>query len=301
MSARQHPQHRDVGFVLEIDPDLGAHVPEAERDRVRTAARGRLISLRPGQWQLGALLTDSTQLVGFLLSEGRVCSETTLRDRSLIEFFGPGDILPASDEDDLGGLVDPPAITVLQDTVLVALGATFVRAAARWPGLLTAVVHRLERQRRRLAVQALIVHLPQAKHRLLLVLWHLSLSWGHVTPDGVHVPLRLTHDILGQLTAARRPTVSLAVKELHAEGCLQRREDGTWLLTPRGQDAVRALCEADGFPEELRRAPDPVVTLGNQPVQDGPAVGMDCDDRARMDGDDRARMPPRAHDGHAGP
>jgi hypothetical protein len=43
--------------------------------------------------------------------------------------------------------------------------------------------------------------------------------------------MTLSHRMLGQLIGARRPTVSTALSELVKEGELQRRDDGTWLLT----------------------------------------------------------------------
>jgi hypothetical protein len=53
-----------------------------------------------------------------------------------------------------------------------------------------------------------------------------------VTPGGLVVPLQFTHEALGRLIGARRPTVSLALKELSSAGLLSRRDDGAWLLRP---------------------------------------------------------------------
>jgi CRP/FNR family transcriptional regulator, cyclic AMP receptor protein len=131
---------------------------------------------------------------------------------------------------------------------VLALGATFLAAAAHWPGLLSRVLERIERQHERLAAQQLIVHLPLAKDRLLLMIRHLATRWGQVTPDGIHLPLRLTHDVLGQLIAARRSTVTLAVHELVSEGSVRRTEDDAWVLTVDGQEA----CQAVGFTDPTR-------------------------------------------------
>jgi len=54
--------------------------------------------------------------------------------------------------------------------------------------------------------------------------------WGRVTPDGVVVPLELTHAALARVLGAARPTVTLAIRELERAGCLARRADGRWLL-----------------------------------------------------------------------
>jgi CRP-like cAMP-binding protein len=170
---------------------------------------------------------------------------------------------------------------VIRDALLIVLGAGFLRAAARWPALLAAVLARLEHQRRRLATQSLIVHLPQAKHRLLLTLWHLATRWGYVTPAGVLVNLRLTHDLLGQLIAARRPTVSLAIKELDREGSIRRLESGAWLVTRRGQEAITQISGL----RHVRRAEG---SNGVHAGRTGSGAG---------DGDgDGAHVPPRGAD-----
>jgi CRP-like cAMP-binding protein len=46
----------------------------------------------------------------------------------------------------------------------------------------------------------------------------------------VLVPLRLTHAILADLVAARRPTVTSALTELGREGLVQSVQEG-WLLS----------------------------------------------------------------------
>lgn len=58
------------------------------------------------------------------------------------------------------------------------------------------------------------------------MLWHLADRWGRVTPDGVIVPLKLTHEALGRLVGAQRPTVTLALGELVASGRVTRALTG---------------------------------------------------------------------------
>jgi CRP-like cAMP-binding protein len=62
------------------------------------------------------------------------------------------------------------------------------------------------------------------------MLQHIAERAGRVTSDGTLIPIRLTHEALGKLVGARRPTVSLAMKELDAAGRVRRLADGTWLL-----------------------------------------------------------------------
>ena len=68
--------------------------------------------------------------------------------------------------------------------------------------------------------------------RLLGLMWLLAESWGQVTPSGTTLPLALTHDALGRLIGARRPTVTLALGELTDRGAIVRQVRG-WLLLER--------------------------------------------------------------------
>ena len=51
-----------------------------------------------------------------------------------------------------------------------------------------------------------------------------------MTPAGVHVPVVMTHKLIGQLVAAQRSTVSAALAHLASTGALTRQSDGSWLL-----------------------------------------------------------------------
>ena len=60
-------------------------------------------------------------------------------------------------------------------------------------------------------MQAAILALPRVESRVLAILWHLADVFGSVNADGVLVPLKLTHERLGRLVGAQRPTVTLDV------------------------------------------------------------------------------------------
>lgn len=248
-ATRPRGNHRDgkvlraieVGYVLELDPDLGAGLPVGEWDAARNVARGPLITLARGSWDIAADGAEHDVVAGFLLGSGVVARELTLGGRHLIELLGPGDVIQVPGSGEASWPLRGATHTVIGEAQALSLSGGFMRSTIRWPSLLAAVLDRIERQRQRFAVQALIVHLPRARERVLLMLWHLCTHWGYVASDGIHLPLRITHQLLGQLTAAERSTVSLAIGELAHAGRLERLDDGTWLLTPGGQAAVTAI------------------------------------------------------------
>ena len=61
------------------------------------------------------------------------------------------------------------------------------------------------------------------------VLESARMAVGRVRTDGVILPLRLTHNVLADLVAARRPTVSTALGELIRDGLLRSVPNG-WVL-----------------------------------------------------------------------
>ena len=110
-----------------------------------------------------------------------------------------------------------------------------------------------------------------------------------MAPIGVVIPLQLTHETLGRLIGARRPTVSLALKELDGDNLLERRADGAWLLHYEALERLGAEGRAssswqpaDARPVEIEAVP------GELPAELTPeAFRMTKDDmralRARVD------------------
>jgi Mn-dependent DtxR family transcriptional regulator len=74
-----------------------------------------------------------------------------------------------------------------------------------------------------------------------------------MTPDGIVVPLRLTHETLGALVAARRPSVTSALGRL-ADAGLLRRGDGVWLLDRGAEQRLAEFLVAQETRLSSRRA-----------------------------------------------
>jgi CRP/FNR family transcriptional regulator, cyclic AMP receptor protein len=77
--------------------------------------------------------------------------------------------------------------------------------------------------------------------RLILLFWELADRWGRVAPDGVSVPLPLTHQTLGRIIRAQRPSVTAALTELRERGFLGREADGTWVIHGDASEQLREL------------------------------------------------------------
>jgi hypothetical protein len=90
---------------------------------------------------------------------------------------------------------------------MAVLDGRFVTAATRWPTVIEEITERAVRRSHALGLQLALGQVPRIEGRLLLLFWRLSQRWGRVTPEGILVPLRLTHETLAALVAARRPSV----------------------------------------------------------------------------------------------
>jgi CRP/FNR family transcriptional regulator, cyclic AMP receptor protein len=119
---------------------------------------------------------------------------------------------------------------VLEPTRLAVLDHRLVVRLTPWPVLGLELFSRGTRRAHSLAVTLAIAHHPRVDERLVLTLRHLAERWGRVGPDGIAVPLPLSHQRLADLVGAHRPGVTSAMGELARAGAISRREDRTWVL-----------------------------------------------------------------------
>lgn len=134
---------------------------------------------------------------------------------------------------------------VIDETSFAVLDARAAALLCRWPALVTALMARSTARAHALAFSLAITCIIGVKVRLLVLLWHLADRWGIVRPDGVHVPLRLTHETLGKLVGARRPSVSTALGELADGGLVERATTG-WVLHGDPPEELRRMHERRG-------------------------------------------------------
>lgn len=214
--------------LLDHDADLGEGIPESERALARRNLIVPAIALEPGPLDVEGLgLPDSA--FALLVISGELTCDVRLDGRSLTEILVAGD-LETPWPPNVEGLTVTREIAVVSPARIAILESRFLLTSARWPTLMLAVQRRLAAQKQRLAVHGAICQFPRVEDRLMSMLRHIAERVGRVTADGTVIPGRLTHEALGKLVGARRPTVSIAMKELAARGAVRRQPDGTWLL-----------------------------------------------------------------------
>jgi hypothetical protein len=170
--------------------------------------------------------------------DGVIAAHISVGSQPTMCLLGAGDMVAAGRRPG-DALSDAQTWTAMSAARVALLDDHILRAAQRWPGLLRAFVQRADEARARTMVQLAISHQPRVEERLVSLFRVLAERWGRVTPAGVVVALPLTHESLGRLVGARRPTVTLAVRALQDAGRLTRLEDRSWVLCePLGPDGL---------------------------------------------------------------
>jgi hypothetical protein len=225
------PETRRAPLLL-LDPDLGRLLAP---DRFDEAARGLVVSvheLYDGGSELATLTRSSPDHIGLLVLDGVIAREVVLGETVSTELLGAGDLIRPWTLEEPAGLLDSTVLwSGLSDVRLAVLGRRLSIQLCAYPELYTALIDRMSQRSARLATTQAISQMTKVDRRLLALFWHLAERWGRMTAAGVHVPLRISHRLLGQLVGARRPTISAAVRHLADGGELVRRSDSTWLVT----------------------------------------------------------------------
>jgi hypothetical protein len=225
---RAAPAGREIAALLDVDPDLGRHLPRGRREAAPRELAVRIVLLERGPWPADRIAPDH---LGVLVVDGLIGRELLADDVASMELLGAGDLVRPWDEAAGFELLQAEVRwSALARSRLALLDRRLARRLADYPEIHAALLERTAVRSRRMAVLQAIAHLTRVERRLLTLFWHLAERWGRVTPDGVLLPLTLSHRMLGQLIGARRPTVSTALGALTRAGEVSRRMDGGWLL-----------------------------------------------------------------------
>jgi CRP/FNR family cyclic AMP-dependent transcriptional regulator len=247
--------------LLRLDPRLGDLVPRHRLAEVQTALEVRVARLRPGEWDLGrAAGNGGTDHLGVLVVDGIVAHDVLIAGTTSTELIGPGDVLRPWTREARPLLQRAVRWHVLSDGRVALLDRDFSRRLGAWPEVNAMLMERLSQRAERVATAQAIAKVTRVERRVLAYLWHLAERWGRATPDGVLVPLTLSHRMLGQIVGARRPTVTAAVRLLIDTGEVVRRPDGSWLLVGDGH---RPQDEAPARPVVPRRR----IVVGREPLR----------------------------------
>jgi CRP-like cAMP-binding protein len=227
------PQTGEVVRVLDVDPDLAESLDPGSEELAlaKAAAVARVDLIGPGEWNASKEYPESAGHLGLLILEGLLARTVDVGNRTCAELLGPGDLLRPWVAIASHSSVPLEAHLTVVDPVRVAvLDRRFAKNMIRYPEVVGAILDRVMMRSRWLSFHLGVCHLKRIETRLLVVLWHFADRWGRVRPDGVLVPIRVTHQLLAGVVGAQRPSVTTALSELRRTGQIERLPDGTWLL-----------------------------------------------------------------------
>ena len=251
--------------LAEVAPDLGAFVPPDDRF-VLEQFSVPVVHVSNGSISVGELLERRAAFAAVVF-EGLVLHDLAIGGEPALRILGPGDVI---------SLADGPGPSLLRtsryraraSTRLALLGNDFLAAARRVPTVLVGLRAAEAGQVERLAAQLVICQMPRVADRVQAMLWLLADSFGRVTPTGTRLPVALTHEVLGALVGARRPTVTLALGELAERGAVVH-QDGGWLLLEPFEVAASGGHRGPEEPKLLEQEPSEWAA-GDEPIPDVP-------------------------------
>jgi CRP/FNR family transcriptional regulator, cyclic AMP receptor protein len=233
--------------ALAWDGELAAGLEGPRREQATRLSMVAAREIRTGPWFPERLSAPVLDGFGLLVLEGMAARTVDCDGRTAAELLGPGDLLAPWQCGRPHETIDVGVSwTVLSDLRVALLDRAFAQRMAPFPEVSVALAARGMQRARDLAVRLSIAQFSRVDDRLTLLLWHLAERWGRVQADGVLVRLPLTHEMLSQLIAVRRPSVTVGLGELRKRGAVVSVPGG-WLLRGEpaagvGMDSVRALA-----------------------------------------------------------
>lgn len=233
-----------VCHVLREDPELADAIPAERREQAIEECTAPELLIQPGPWG-GRGSLGFRGGIGVLVLAGLMIRRVGIEGRYSAELIGEGDLLRPGEESVSPLLPLTTHWSVVLPTRLAALDRAFEQRIAQYPELTHSLVARAIQRSKNLSVNMAIVHQARVDVRLHMLLWHLAARWGRVRSDGTVLRLRLTHALLADLVAARRPTVTTALSELSRRGLI--KTDGeTWVLSGDAPDELLAFAREAG-------------------------------------------------------
>jgi CRP/FNR family transcriptional regulator, cyclic AMP receptor protein len=222
---------RERTRVLAEDARLAGVVAREQADEARRASLATVVRRGTGAWQPAGDSELARGGFGLLVLDGVLVRRVGIEGRYGAELLSTGDLLrPWQQDGDAWTLRADFAWRVVAPLRLAALDLPWAMRMAAYPAVAAALTGRALSRTRRLATLMAIVQQPRLDQRIWLLFWELADRHGRVHQDGVHLRLRLTHEVISHLVAARRPSVSAALSGLARRGVL-RREGAEWVLT----------------------------------------------------------------------
>jgi CRP-like cAMP-binding protein len=220
-------------LLLDLDPDLAEGLDDEREALAHRHLVVRVEAIGAGTWTPAADAFGARDGgLGLIIVEGLALRRVALGHRAAAELLGAGEVMRPWEEDgEHAAYPFASSFRVLEPLSLVVLDAQVTQKLMYFPEIVNRLMGRLMARSRRVVGHLVIAQLTAVDARLHVLLWHLADRFGRVRPEGIVVPLRLTHETLGLIVGARRPSVTAALGRLAGRGLVEAMPEGGWLLS----------------------------------------------------------------------
>jgi hypothetical protein len=235
--------------VLHADLDLADRLDPERRARAAPLSVAAVLRREVGPWSARRDAAAGRSGFGLLVIDGMLVRRVGLKGRYGAELVSTGDLVqPWEYDGEAATLPFEATWRVLSRLRMAVLDLGWAGRMAPFPEIAAEITSRVMARSRRLATMLAIAHFHRLEDRLELLLWELADRYGRVTPAGVVLELRLTHELLSYLSCARRSSVSTALTRLERDGRV-KRDGRRWILLgepPLTTEFIGASDEATG-------------------------------------------------------
>jgi CRP/FNR family cyclic AMP-dependent transcriptional regulator len=244
--------------ILDEDPDLGAGLTRQDLAAATRALVAPVIEASGPHWQPPTF--DPATSYGLLILDGLLGRRLRTGSAVATELLSCGDILRPWEEPLLLGSEFSLEWRVFHPTRLAVLDSRVTTLIGRRPQLVVNFSSRLLRRARSIAYLMAVSHQTRVENRLLETLAFLANTWGRVTPRGVRIPFRITHEVLSEILGAQRPSVTTAFRKLTTQGLVIRDGDGTLIV----RDSAAMRGPAAPYASGSRASTDRAAAAGGR-------------------------------------
>lgn len=197
-----------------------------------------------------------------LLPDGRACAYRLLGEGGLA---GATAYLLGHDHDTI--------LQALDETLVLAMQPSeFDDLLARNPRFTSLLLRKLAQTAQSSADKARDLGFLDVQQRVMRSLLNLAQQHGIATGRGLEIPTELTHEVIGELVAANRSTITVLINKLQKQGLIWKHGRHWVVITPEHYQILDGLREA-------------IVTVKDWDVQEltGQALAVNVDPMLALD------------------
>jgi CRP-like cAMP-binding protein len=212
--------------LYDIEPGLFRTVAAPRRDELIRQLTVPVAPINRGRWQQPEITGAG---LGTLVVDGFLLRRFTILGRRSSDLIGPGDLIGTDETVAFGSGLQRPSWEGLASGYGVVLDSEAAGLLRLAPYAFAELAQRFAARTSSLSF-LLAGRRVRASDRLLAALCHLARRWGKPVDSGLVMPLPLSHQLLADLIAVERQTVTALLKEFVRADLVVAGPDRRWIV-----------------------------------------------------------------------